>query len=545
MATLERQPATLLHGLGVSPGRSSGPVFVAVSGGGEGPSARDFDAALAAVVARLEQLAAESRQEHPEAAEILEAQALMAADPTLRQQFDRESARGLPPAEAARAAADTMAAKLAALGDEYLSARAADVREVGRLLAASFLGTAPSRLATLSRPSIVVADELAPADTLSVGRDLLLGIVTETGGRTSHAAIVARELGIPAVVGAREAVAAARRSPTALVDGSTGEVEFGPAFPEVRPGAAGTRARPRVAIPLLANVGSLDAVVAARELGAEGVGLFRTELLFMRPEGPMTEAEQAAVYARACAAMAPDPVVVRTLDVGADKPLPYLHLEPEPNPQLGRRGVRLWLHRPQLSRPQVRALVRVAAEHPNLWVMIPMVAAREDMLAARRLFRNEAAATGGTVPKLGMMLEVPGVAAALDAFTGLAEFVSFGTNDLTQYTVAVDRGLNWSGEYSELNPGVLRLIALAAADAERLGMHCGVCGEFAGRPEGAVFLAGCGVSSLSMTAASQPAVADALSRLGLERCRTAAGRALRARTADGALAALRQALAEA
>lgn len=545
MATVQQKAAVTVRGLGVSAGRASGPVFVATAGAAKAGRAADFEAARTAVVARLERLAAANRAGHPEAAAILEAQALMADDPTLRLEFDAEVAAGHPPAEAAARAAATLAAKLAELDDEYLSARAADVREVGRLLAAAILGTAPSRLAGLARPSIVVADELAPADTLSVSRSLLLGLVTETGGRTSHAAIVARELGIPAVVSVPDAVAAALRFPDAAVDGTTGEVELGEGYPVVEAGGGTERRRETAPVPLLANVGSLDAVAAARGRGAEGVGLFRTELLFMRAEGPMSEDDQAAVYAQACAAMAPDPVVVRTLDTGADKPLPYLRSDPEPNPQLGRRGVRLWLRSRELWRPQVRALVRVAADHPNLWVMIPMVAAREDMLAARRLFRHEAADVGGRVPTLGMMVEVPAVAAALDAFDGTADFVSLGTNDLTQYTVAADRGLRWGAEYSELNPGVLSLIARVAADAARLGMHSAVCGELAGRPEGAVFAVGCGIGSLSMTAGSLLPVAEALHRLGVEGCRAAATRALAARTAGAASAALRDALAEA
>jgi phosphoenolpyruvate-protein phosphotransferase (PTS system enzyme I) len=544
--SVREAPRVRLHGLGVSAGKASGPVFVAgLAAGAAAPPAPDFATAVKEVADRLERLAAESRPAHPEAAAILEAQALMAADPALGEEFDAERAAGTPPDEAAVRAADRLAARLEALEDEYLRQRSADVREVGRLLAAAFRGTAASRLAGLRTPAVVVAGELSPADTLSADRRLLLAIVTETGGPTSHAAIVARELGIPAVVGASGALVAARRHPEAAVDGTGGEVVFGEGF-EVT-GATRTAAvlHPAAApVPLLANVSSSAVVVSAAERGAQGVGLFRTELLFMSASGPMSEDEQASVYAAACAAMAPHMVVVRTLDTGADKPLPYLETAAEPNPQLGRRGIRFWLGAPQLWRPQVRALVRTAAAHDNLWVMLPMIAAREEMVAARELFRQEAEKLGGRQPRIGMMVEVPGVAAALDAFEGVADFISLGTNDLTQYTVAADRGLAWGTEYSEFNPGVLRLIARAAADATALGMHSSVCGELAGRPEGAVFAAGAGIRSLSMTADSLQPVADALARLGLAGCEEAAGRALQARTAEAALAAIRQFLTE-
>ncbi len=242
--------------------------------------------------------------------------------------------------------------------------------------------------------------------------------------------------------------------------------------------------------------------------------------------------------------MAPHPVVVRTLDAGADKPLPYLPLLTEPNPQLGKRGVRLWLTTPELWRPQIRALLRTAAHCPNLRVMLPMVAARTEMVEARRLFEAEATTLGAPLPLLGMMVEVPGVAAALEAFGGVAQFMSMGTNDLTQYTVAADRELEWDEELSEMNPGVLKLIAMAAASAKQLAIPSGVCGELAGRPAGAVFLVGVGMDSISMTADAIPAVFETVTRLGRAGCERAAQTALAATTAREAADALGQFLAK-
>jgi phosphoenolpyruvate-protein kinase (PTS system EI component) len=243
--------------------------------------------------------------------------------------------------------------------------------------------------------------------------------------------------------------------------------------------------------------------------------------------------------------MWPHPVVVRTLDAGADKPLPYLPPALEPNPQLGRRGVRLWLARQELWKPQIRALLRAAAVNSNVKVMLPMVAARSEMIAVRRLFAAEAESLGLQVPELGIMVEVPAVAAALGAFKGTTDFVSLGTNDLTQYTAAADRGLEWDIDLSELNPGVLRLIAMVVRDARTMGVQAGVCGELAARPVGAIFLVGVGVSSLSMSANAMEAVVEATSRLGSTRCAEAAQRALESDCGSAALAALSGALAQA
>ena len=238
--------------------------------------------------------------------------------------------------------------------------------------------------------------------------------------------------------------------------------------------------------------------------------------------------------------MAPHPVVVRTLDAGSDKSLPYLPVPGEPNPALGRRGVRLWLANDELRDAQVRALARTAARHDNLWVMVPMVAAPEEMEQVKALFAGEDR-RGGRTPPLGMMVELPGTAVALDRFGGLVDFVSIGTNDLVQYALGADRELEWPPFLSEFNPGALRLIAEAVRAAHRVEVKVGVCGELAGRPEGAVFLVGLGVDSLSLSAASAELVLKALSRAGTEGCEQAARAALEARGAAAALGLLRAA----
>jgi phosphoenolpyruvate-protein kinase (PTS system EI component) len=243
---------------------------------------------------------------------------------------------------------------------------------------------------------------------------------------------------------------------------------------------------------------------------------------------PPSEDLQAEEYAAACRAFAPHPVLVRTLDAGSDKALPYLALEPEANPALGRRGIRLWLAHQELHEPQVRALVRVGAESPNLRVMLPMVGVVNEVREAAALLRSEARRRRVAPPPLGMMVEVPAVAAGLDGFAGAVDFISLGTNDLAQYALAADRELHWRPGLDEFHPGVLKLIAGCLESASRLGLEAGVCGEMAGTAVGAVFLAGAGATSLSMGLESLGPVLRVLVRMTPERLRNAAMEALAA-----------------
>ena len=534
-----------LRGTPAAPGRARGPLFAVPEPEPGTAVTADLGAirsAASRAAARLEALAARSRASSPAAAAILEAQALMLGDPALEAAVE-ELLPGRPAAEAVLGAAERYAAALEALDDPYLRGRAADVREAGRLLLAELSGTGGGRLADLAGPAVVVAHELSPADTLSADPALLLALVTETGGRTSHLAIVARELGIPAVVGVEGALAAAAAARAADVDGGSGVVRLlAGAATAGRPAAARRRlALHRSPLPLLANVGSARAAELAAARGAGGVGLFRTEFLYLGEGGAPPEERQAEEYAAACRALGARPVTIRTLDAGSDKALPFLALPAEPNPALGRRGIRLWLAHRELWEPQVRALTRVAAEHANLRVMLPMVATGDELREARARFRSAARRRGAALPSIGMMVELPATAAALPAFAGLVDFVSLGTNDLTQYALGADRELDLGRGLDELHPGVLRLIATCLAAARELGVDAGVCGEMAGTPEGAVFLAGAGATSLSMGAGSLPGVLARLAPLGLDRCRAAATRALAEPDSAAARRALRRA----
>ena len=539
-------PKTILKGVPAAGGSAAGPVYIAPENEPSSSKAIvDLESAVRAVAGRLEETAAALPPGREPLASILKAQAEMVRDPALAAAIRTAEQGGSTLPAAIAASAESYAVRLAGLDSPYLRDRAADVREVGRLLRRQVTGESTGRLSGLTRPSVVIARELSPADTLGAPANLLLGIVVEEGGVTSHAAIVARELGVPAVVGCTGAVQAAAGHVSAEVDGDTGEVVFSDHAEQRSVQASSERTEPAISpVPLLANVGSLEAALAAARRGIPGIGLFRTEFMFMAEAGPMSEEDQLAVYCATCEALAPHPVTVRTLDVGADKPLPYLPVAAEANPQLGRRGVRMWLAREELWRPQVRALVRAAAVHRNLRVMLPMVAARSEMTAARARFSDEARSLGVAPPQLGMMVEVPGVAAALDVFAGDVDFISLGTNDLTQYTLGADRGLAWDEELGEFNPGVLRLIASAVSAARTLGVPAGVCGELAGRTAGALFLVGVGAGSLSMTADAIPKVANVLRQRGREDCESAARAALGARSARAALACLDGALAK-
>ena len=532
-----------LQGIGVSSGRASGPLFVVTEAGDTARSGpfESIEQLAETAAKRLDALAAQRRAGAGAGADVLEVQAMMLRDPGLMASIREQQDADDSPETAIPRGIEKYAQLMEQLSDDYLRERAADVREVGRLLVAILKGTAFSRLQGLSHPAVVVARELAPVDTLSVEPQFLLGLVTEVGGRTSHAAIVARELGIPAVVGVAGVLEMAANAKAATIDGGSGEIILLASSSGAAQQAAVLSSTPPDIdfVELMANAGSLAAVNSAALTGARGVGLFRTEFLFLGRDDPVSEDEQLAVYEAACAAFPEHRVVVRTLDIGSDKQPSYLpRPHHEPNPALGQRGIRLWLSHEELWRPQVRALVATGRKWKNLNVMLPMVAAREEMVHARQLFEQEAQRQATGAPRLGMMVELPAVAVSLDAFAGLIDFVSLGTNDLTQYALGADRELEWQLHLGEFNPGVLRLLAEAVRSAHRMKVSAGVCGEMAGSAEGAAFLVGVGATSLSMSAGSLSKVAQALAKLGLQGCKEVAKDALKAQDADSARAAL-------
>ena len=546
---------TTLRGVGVSHGVAIGEVRHMGTAVLEPPAKqipaeeaeREQQRARQAVEAVAADLTARGNLAGGEAQAVLEAQALMAQDPELMADVDRRVAVG---SSAERAVYDAFAAyrELLANAGEYLAGRVADLDDVRNRIVARLLGVPMPGVPDSDEPYVLVARDLAPADTALLDPTLVLGFVTEEGGPTSHSAILARALGVPAVVALPGAGDIAEGTLIA-VDGSSGEIFVNPT--EERRAALEAAAAERKAalaaatgpgatadghkVPLLANVGGPADVPAAVEAGAEGVGLFRTEFLFLDDsKNAPSEEKQVEAYRQVLEAFPEGRVVVRVLDAGADKPLEFLTPGDEPNPALGVRGLRTLLDHPEVLRTQLTALAKAAEGLPvHLEVMAPMVADRADAKAFADACRE-----AGLQAKYGAMVEIPSAALRARSVLREVEFLSLGTNDLAQYTFAADRQV---GAVSRLQdpwqPALLDLVALSAEAARAVGKSCGVCGEAASDPLLACVLTGLGVTSLSMGAASIPYVRAQLAKFTLAQCERAAAAARAADSADEARSA--------
>ncbi|MEU7379604.1 MULTISPECIES: phosphoenolpyruvate--protein phosphotransferase [unclassified Streptomyces] len=546
---------TTLRGVGVSHGVAIGEVRHMGTAVLEPPAKqipaeeaeREQGRARQAVEAVAADLMARGNLAGGEAQAVLEAQALMAQDPELIADVERRIAVG---STAERAVYDAFAAyrDLLAAAGEYFAGRVADLDDVRNRIVARLLGVPMPGVPDSDEPYVLVARDLAPADTALLDPTLVLGFVTEEGGPTSHSAILARALGVPAVVALPGAVELAEGTVIA-VDGSTGEIFVNPGEEkkaQLEAAAAERRAALASAtgpgatsdghkVPLLANIGGPADVPAALEAGAEGVGLFRTEFLFLDDnKNAPSEEKQVATYRQVLEAFPEGRVVVRVLDAGADKPLDFLTPADEPNPALGVRGLRTLLEHPEVLRTQLSALAKAAEGLPvYLEVMAPMVADRTDARAFA-----DACRAAGLRAKFGAMVEIPSAALRARSVLQEVEFLSLGTNDLAQYTFAADRQV---GAVSRLQdpwqPALLDLVAIAAEAARAEGKSCGVCGEAASDPLLACVLTGLGVTSLSMGAASLPYVRATLAKFTLAQCERAAAAARAADSADEARSA--------
>jgi phosphotransferase system enzyme I (PtsI) len=481
--------------------------------------AERVSAAAAAVQVELDARAARASGDGKA---VLEATALMAADPTLVKSAQQKVGEGLTPERAVWDAADDVAATLAALGG-YMAERARDVADVRDRIVAELSGLPAPGVPSREEPFVLIARDLAPADTATLDPQTCVALVTAEGGPTSHTAILARSLGLPAVVAAPGALDLAEGT-TVLVNGASGVVRPDPTADEIaKAQAAATRQRSfdgrgrtadDHAVALLANVGDAKDAAAAVEAKAEGVGLFRTEFCFLDHDSAPSIDEQVAAYRQVLSAFGDKKVVVRTLDAGADKPLPFLNMNEEANPALGVRGLRTVVHSEQILTDQLTAIATAAnAESAEVWVMAPMVATPAE--AQDFVARCEAAG----LATAGVMVEVPSAAIQAGDLLEYAAFASIGTNDLGQYTMAADRLV---GELAALNdpwqPAVLRLIQMTCAAGAEAGRPVGVCGEAAADPALACVLVGLGVASLSMTPRAIPDVADVLKATTLSEC---------------------------
>ncbi|MEA2316429.1 MAG: multiphosphoryl transfer protein [Solirubrobacteraceae bacterium] len=438
-----------------------------------------------------------------------------------------------------------------AMDDPYLRERAADVLDVGRRVLGHLTG-AGGGTAALDGPGVLVAADLTPGETAALDRDLVRGIATARGSATSHAAILARALGIPAVVGLGAALLQVADATPLVLDGEAGTVAVDPGADALeaaeRRRAESERVaverRARAAAPAMtrdgrrvevaANLGAVAEAAGAVEQGAEGVGLLRTEFLFLGREDAPGEEEQVEALRGIAEALDGRPLVVRTLDVGADKPIPFLAQEHEANPFLGRRGIRLALAFPEVMRTQLRAIVRVASEYPSLKVMFPMVASLSEVRAARAMLDEVRAELGLDPPlEVGVMVEVPAVAVAAERFAREVDFFSIGTNDLAQYALAAERGNEHVAALAAGPvPEVLALVDLVVRGARAHGRWVGVCGELAGDPLAAAQLVGLGVEELSMAAPRIPDVKEALRAVDSVEAARVAREALEADDAD-------------
>lgn len=486
--------------------------------------------AAEAAAGEVSALAARLRDQGREAeAEILDAQALMALDPALHDAAEALIADGTDPIAAFVEAGEAVATSFEAIGDEILAARGADVRDVTARIARLMTGAAAP---WLERRSVVVAVDLPPSVTVELDRELLAGIALEAGSRTSHAAILARSLGIPAVVGVRGLCEAAGAVAELAIDGDTGEVHLDPDAATVAALAkAATVARARVdldagfassslvtadghRVTCAANIGEPAEAAAAFASGAEAIGLFRTEFAFAGRQTAPDEMVQAAAYADVLRASVGADVVFRLADIGGDKPIAYLPIEPEANPFLGVRAIRLAERHPDLLPTQLRAILRASEETGQpASIMAPMVADEEDLdLVLGLLADARLAVPGAPAPRVGIMVEVPSAVLLADRLAARVDFMSIGTNDLTQYLLAADRSnAALAARQDPLHPAVLRAIKCvvgAARDVPACGVA--VCGEMAADPVGAQILVGIGVDELSMEPRAFGAVKRAL-----------------------------------
>jgi phosphocarrier protein FPr len=551
--------ANVLQGIAASPGIAIGPVYqfrrgaaaVAEASAGADAEQRRLEEAVARAREQLGALGeGMARGGARDEAAIFEVHRELLDDPELLGAVAERIRGGQSAAVAWQAVLGSRAAALSALSDPLLAARSADVRDVEDRVLRLLAGAGDQDGAALpDHPVILVALDLTPSDTASLAHSQVLGLCTAAGGPTAHAAIIARALNIPAVVSAGERVLGLADGSVVVLSGDTGRLTLDPdaaaieqaqaaqaALQSRRAAAARSAAAPAITldghrVEVGANIGGVADAERAFASGAEGVGLLRTEFLFLDRNAAPSEGEQFETYRAIVLAMRGLPVVVRTLDIGGDKPLPYIQMPHEANPFLGERGLRLCLNRPELLRQQVRAILRASAFGP-VRIMFPMVADLDEWRAARRLVEAEREALGCPRVDLGIMIEVPSAALMAEAFAPEIDFFSVGTNDLTQYTLAMDRQHPVLAAKSDaLHPAVLRLIARTVEAAHQAGKWAGICGELGSDPQAVPVLVGLGVDELSVSPPAVPRVKAQVRALAFGQARVLGQQALACATA--------------
>ena len=485
----------------------------------------------------------------PDKAGLFEGYAEILMDDEIEESVRTHVKEGSSPGRAAQKALEEQVRELEALEGGYMQERGRDLADIGRRLVEAVSGKKQGSLPVLSEPCILAADELSPFEIISLDQNNILGLAIDKGAYTGHPAILARSLGIPCIVGLKDVSAQVKKGAICALDGTTGRFIIEPdeetlkafslreASRKIELGnPAGITAGPvctKDGVPVLvcANIGSPAEAMRARAQGADGVGVFRTELMYMEGDRLPDEEEQFRSYKEALDALEGRVLTIRTLDIGGDKEHPALGLEKEENPFLGYRAIRLGLGKPEILKPQIRAILRTAA-FGKVELMLPLIASLDELSRAKACVeecRRELTAEGikvGDLP-VGIMVETPAAALMAREFAKEADFFSIGTNDLAQYTLAADRGNpRIANLYDQLDPAVLRLMDMSARAASEAGIPIGICGELAADPIALPLLIGLGMCKLSVSASRIPGLKAELQKLDSEKCRIHAQKAL-------------------
>jgi phosphoenolpyruvate-protein phosphotransferase len=545
---------SLLLGVAASPGIGVGKVFqlreqeLEVDSNPAGTPDEErttLNQAIRASVRELEALVARLHGEaDPSKAAIFAAHQELLEDPDLIDLTESSMAKGLSAAAAWKRAYQLHADRLANLKNELLAARANDLRDVGRRVLSKLVETVEAER-EIPEGSILIAEDLTPSDTANLDRTKVLGFCTTAGGATSHVAILARSLGLPALAGIETRALDIEEGTRVILFGGRGQLKVDPSDnlieavqvtqkkreerrkKQLEKASEPAKTTDGHRVEVAVNVGGVSESEDALKLGAEGVGLLRSEFLFLERSFAPTEDEQFETYSAVAKAMGKDKsVIIRTLDVGGDKPLPYLPLPLEENPFLGQRGIRVLLNRPEIFRPQVRAILR-ASEFGKMHIMFPMITTVSEFRLAKQVVREEEKKLGLDPIPVGLMIEVPAAAMCAEILAKEADFFSVGTNDLTQYTLAMDRGHpQLAAKIDGLSPAVLRLIKRTVDAAHANDCWVGVCGGIAGEPQAVPILVGLGVDELSVGLPLIPAVKARIREYSFEECQKLAEQAL-------------------
>ncbi|ADQ15045.1 phosphoenolpyruvate--protein phosphotransferase [Halanaerobium hydrogeniformans] len=558
-----------MQGIGASPGIAVGKVLIKKDKKVEIDYENITDSAVEKEIAKLHsalEKAKKSLKELKEStaekmgkekAEIFGAHLMILDDPEVIPAFENKiKEEKLNAAAAVKEVVDEYAAMFSAMEDEYLKERGADIKDVGMRVIKILLGV-EDIAEKMEEEVVIIAEDLTPSDTAQLDTEKVLAFLTKDGSRTSHTAIMARTLGIPAVVGlGEELLTAAENDEEVIVDGSSGKVYFSPDKATKEEYQAKleeykteqkrlefykdkkAQTKDGVDIEVVGNMGNLNDIAPILEKGGEGVGLFRTEFLYMDRSELPTEEEQFEVYKKAAETMGDRPVVIRTLDVGGDKDLPYLDFPKEMNPFLGYRAIRICLERDDIFKPQLRALLRASA-FGNLKIMFPMIATMDELLAAKAKVAEVKAELESEDKdynkdlEIGMMIEIPAAVMTADQLAKEVDFFSIGTNDLIQYTVAVDRMNEKIAQmHNPYHPAVLRMVKKTIESAHQENIWVGMCGEAAGNELLLPFLLGAGLDEFSMSAVSILKIKELLSQWTISEAAQKAEKVLELKSVD-------------